>query len=349
MTTEISEAEMREISARMFSRCRKAERTRKRSEAEHLASLSFISGREPLSEAQRQLETELAKPRLKVWTDARRVAVSIPDDEPRMRARARKIGIALGQIDADAGKRGECKGFSAASRRRLFEKMSTIRRAAPVPVFYTLTIPREWYAGPQAAKDAHRAFLKRLFRAHGETAVLWKIEPQEDGTAHFHGLAWMPFLPWQWCAVAWVGAMSGQTLPQDFPRLAGKKGAEAFAAWIERLTVCEVTKKALHAATRVEAIRTWRGAMSYVSKYIGKTVECEGWGRVWGVAGKAQFPAAECEIEVVEYETAYLAISAIRRKLRSWKGWAPWIERARTLIDDRPDKFWSILAKKEGR
>lgn len=354
----MSEEELKEINSRLFSRARKEDAAwkkgmaeRKRSEAELLASLSCISGRVsyPIPQALVEMELENSKPRLKIWGGARRIQVCIPDDTAGMLARHRAWQRSVGQIDEDSGKRGECRGFSAASRRRLFEKMSTISRAAAVPVFYTLTIPREWYSGPQAAKDAHRAFLKRLFRAYDETAVLWKIEPQEDGTAHFHGLAWMQFLPWQWCAVAWVGAMSGQVLPDDYPVIRGKVGAWAFRKWVEKLDVCDVTKKALNAAVRVEQIKTWRGTMSYVSKYIGKVVECEGWGRIWGIAGKKCFPAAECEVEIVEFDTAYLAISAIRRKLRAWRGWEPWIERARTLIDDRPDKFWRILKKKEGR
>lgn len=301
-----------------------------------LASLSVISGESEKNTG----------PTLKIWRGARRVSVSIPDDEPRLRAQARKIGILLGQVDPDAGKRGKITGFSAASRRRLFERLSTVRRDANKPIFYTLTIPRELYSGAKQAKAWHRALWKRIVYRWPLAAGIWKLEPQADGTAHFHALVWgIAFLPWQRLSVAWAEVMSGAKLgePPSWRGVDAGEAAARFRAWADKVSAGAVNK-ALNAATRVEAIRSWRGVMSYAAKYVGKQTEgMEDSGRYWGVVGKAHFPDVECEEIQVEFDCAYRAIRLIRRRLRAVRGWEEWIERARTCICEDPEKWEELI------
>lgn len=279
-------------------------------------------------------------PRVVVHQNARKVRVSLKDDGTAgMQARWR---VARG-----IGKRGECKGFSDASRRNLMDKMNQVRRDAEKPVFITMTLARELGFTAADAKGALRAFSKRLARAFGDVCVLWRLEPQEDGTAHFHLLVWGAggYIPWQWVAVKWAEVCTGEKMG-DPPTLPGKHGAWVFREWVKKSGASEVGKKMCNAGTKVEAIRSFNGVLFYVAKYMAKEWELEHpekWGRVWGIMGERDGVFDTAEIVIVSPETAYKVVTAIRRSIRAKVGWRAFVEKTMKVYTDTPGAVWKII------
>ena len=167
-----------------------------------------------------------------------------------------------------AGLRGNVEGFSNASRRRLMRKIAAIDRETleTPPIFGTLTYPGEWPSDPKQWKRDLDAWGKRLRRRHPNACVIWKLEPQKRGAPHYHLLIFnVPHLDKHWLAQSWYEVVDS--------------GDE----------------RHLRAGTRIESIRTWRGVMSYASKYTAKVVDelPEGWeavGRMWGIIGRDNLP-----------------------------------------------------------
>jgi len=106
------------------------------------------------------------------WTDFKEVG--------KRGSRAPKIG----------GKRGKCKGWTPASRRRLREVLLNYR---PEPgyrqVDMTFTIP-----GPVPTKEEWRALFDR-FRMSVDrmgACMVWRLELQQRGSPHLHCLVGVP-------------------------------------------------------------------------------------------------------------------------------------------------------------
>lgn len=168
--------------------------------------------------------------------------------------------------------RGEIKGYSASSRKR---QLQTVSRAGnAVPVFVTMTYGEKFPDDPSDWKRHLDKFFKRLKRKHPDYSALWRLEPQERGAPHFHLLVYQssgkrPFLPWQWVANSWAEASE------------------------------DVSPEHIAAGTRVEALRSARGAAFYVAKYLAKLPEGEErpeWakvGRHWGIHNRGAFPFAK--------------------------------------------------------
>ena len=102
------------------------------------------------------------------------------------------------------------------------------------------------------------------------------MEPQRRGAPHFHLLLW------------------------------GLRRSAHLLRWVS-LTWYEVVGSGdgrhLQAGTRVEALRSWKGVMSYAAKYSAKMVEelPEGWehvGRWWGIWNRAAAPVWVFEVGV---------------------------------------------------
>jgi len=196
------------------------------------------------------------------------------------------------------GLRGEVKGFSDASRRRLMYLIGGIRRDADLPLFITLTYPN---AFPDAisSKRHLRMFWKRLDRylkslevAYG---LIWKLEPQKRGAPHYHILLWgcslevlSDFVPGAWFDIAGGG---------DEKHLRWHKGE-------------------FENQHCVQQVYSRNGVMRYASKYLGKTFEVEGWqkvGRYWGIINRANIPFGEL---VQEDVTRSKAVEIIRYQRR---------------------------------
>lgn len=134
------------------------------------------------------------------------------------------------------------------------------RQSVARSLFLTLTYPST-FPCPSQAKKHLDTFLKRLFRKYPQAGAVWKLEFQERGAPHFHlEVLGVDFIPAEWVA----------------------------RSWFEICGYGELHPEHLKAGTQVERVRSYRQAMSYVAKYLGKEVKVNlsGLGRVWGRAGQ---------------------------------------------------------------
>lgn len=209
---------------------------------------------------------------------------------PRVHLRSATVRVALGgnvvrlrgpELSGDAARaksarqretpRGTIKEFSRASRRRLLARLQEVdqRRLLYRPLMVTLTYPGDWPASPEVWKSHLRAFTKRLRRRYPDAAIIWRLEAQERGAPHYHLLIFgVRYLPFQWVGDAWATITDGNAA----------------------------------ACARVERVRSWRGVVSYASKYLAKLDgrafragvagdELVEVGRLWGVVNAAGLPA----------------------------------------------------------
>lgn len=171
------------------------------------------------------------------------------------------------------GPRGVVTGFSAGSRLRLLKTLACLRKDT-LPVFVTLTYPAAWPSDPKQWKAHFHAFRNRMARRFPGFGAVWRLEFQKRGAPHWHLLVYG-------CPLA------------ELRRVVGPM-------WYE--VVKSGDPKHLAAGTRVERIRSYRGVMSYASKYMSKTEESSRRaGRLWGYVGKDNLPwAEELGVDVAE-------------------------------------------------
>lgn len=99
--------------------------------------------------------------------------------------------------------RGQCKGFSFGSRRRLLDRLNSVSVAAELPAFVTMTLPDDVFRDnvSEFAKEAKRwldVWVKRLSRVEPNACGFWRIEwkARKSGNyegklfPHFHALIW---------------------------------------------------------------------------------------------------------------------------------------------------------------
>lgn len=194
--------------------------------------------------------------------------------------------------------RGKVEAFSAASRRRLIEMMARLVTKGVRTVFLTLTF--EGSPSPKEAKKSLKRFTAWMRRAHPQASAVWRMEPQQRGAPHFHLICFR--LPW----------IDQKELQERWERC---------------------TKQARSIA-HITLIRSKRGVMAYVSKYIAKrdrsqdstsldspTYQHEGAdesvGRHWGYVNHDGLPFAPLVSFLVEDEQlmryAWWAISKFSR------------------------------------
>src|SRR5215203_5195890 len=200
------------------------------------------------------------------------------------------------------GIRDRVRGFSRASRRNLLRRLASINRSAfrafrGRMIFVTLTYPHEYPEDPELCKNHLKALRKRLQRKFGTFAAFWRLGIQKRGAWHFHLLLF-------------VGPSIGPV---------GELRRFISSSWYE--VTGKVSEGHLHAGTRVETIRRWKQATSYVERYMAKPEEfLEGLdtGRIWGVWNEELLP--------VQWETVQVSlgdafkIRRIYRKLARRKG-----------------------------
>jgi hypothetical protein len=152
------------------------------------------------------------------------------------------------------GTRDKVRGFSRTSRRKLLLRLASINRRAfrafkGRMIFVTLTYPREYPEDPEVCKNHLKALRKRLQREYGTFAAFWRLGIQQRGAWHFHLLLFMG---------ASIGPLS------DLRRFIS-------SSWYE--VTGKVSEGHLRAGTRVEAIKRWKQATSYVERYMAKPEE----------------------------------------------------------------------------
>jgi hypothetical protein len=200
------------------------------------------------------------------------------------------------------GIRDRVRGFSRTSRRNLLRRLASINRGAFRAfkgriIFVTLTYPHECPEDPQLCKRNLKAFRKRLQREFGDCAGFWRLGIQRRGAWHLHLLLF-------------VGPSLGSI---------GELRRFISSSWYE------VTGKAseghLRAGTRVEAVKKWKEATSYIERYMAKPEEFpEGLqtGRIWGIWNEELLPVRWETVEVSLRDA--FRIRRIYRKLASRKG-----------------------------
>jgi hypothetical protein len=200
------------------------------------------------------------------------------------------------------GIRDRVKGFSRASRRNLLLRLASINRRAfrafkGKMIFVTLTYPKQYPEDPELCKRHLKALRKRLQREYKSFAAFWRLGIQGRGAWHFHLLLF-------------VGPSIGSV--DELRRFIS-------SSWYE--VMGKVSEGHLCTGTRVEAVKRWKEATSYVERYMAKPeVFPEGLktGRIWGVWNEDLLPVRWETVEV-SLKDAF-RIRRIYRKLARSKG-----------------------------
>lgn len=241
------------------------------------------------------------------WVGASLVRVKRPSPNGLLRSSAAGVG----------GNRSYVSGFSASSRLRLMRLLATLRRDC-VPIFVTLTYPSIWPTDPKQWKKHLDNFRRQLFRLYPGAALVWKLEAQKRGAPHFHCLLYGVY-----------------------------KIQPGFLTWVSETwyrVVGSGDDKHLKAGTRVEYLRSHRGAMSYAAKYMDKTIDelPEEWGkpgRFWGVCGRGNLPVGE----VVEVPLSWGESVSIQRWLRKLVGLNNRDRHTEIMFVNEPEKLVRLL------
>ena len=200
-------------------------------------------------------------------------------------------GVAMG-----GGKRGQVKGFSASSRRRLLYTIGAIRRDAELPNFVTLTYPDKFPTVEVAKRDL-KVFRQRFDRQYPNAGAIWKLEPQQRGAPHYHLLVWgcntAQLLAWT--VKNWYDIAGNGDLNHLYFHSGMLKGSQP----------C------------VSKVRSFRGVWAYAAKYLGKTFDVAEWGqkwtgRFWGVIRRENIPFGA----LVQVELPYKRVVTLMRYQR---------------------------------
>jgi hypothetical protein len=200
------------------------------------------------------------------------------------------------------GIRDRVRGFSRESRRNLLRRLASINRAAFKAfkgrlISITLTYPHEYPEDPEVCKNHLKALRRRLQRKFGDFAGFWRLGIQKRGAWHFHLLLF-------------VG-----------PSIGSVDELRSFisTSWYE--VTGKISEGHLRTGTRVETVKRWKEATSYVERYMAKSEEFpEGLqtGRIWGVWNEELLPV-QWETVEVNLRDAF-SITRIYRKLAGKKG-----------------------------
>jgi hypothetical protein len=203
------------------------------------------------------------------------------------------------------GIRDRVRGFSRASRRNLLRRLASINRSAFRAfggrlIFVTLTYPRQHPQDPEVCKSHLKALRKRLMRKFGDFTGFWRLGIQHRGAWHFHLLLFVE------PSFGSVGELR-RFISSSWYEVAGK-----------------VSEGHLRAGTRVEAVKRWKEATSYVERYMAKPEAFpEGLqtGRIWGVWNEERLPVRWEKVEISLRDA--FRIRRIYRKLAKRRGSGP--------------------------
>ena len=172
------------------------------------------------------------------------------------------------------GTRDRVRGFSSASCTNLLRRLASINRTAFRAfrgriIFVTLSYPHDYPEDPEVCKNHLKSLRKRLQREYGSFAAFWRLGIQRRGAWHYHLLLF-------------VGSSIGSV---------GELRRFIYSSWYE--VTGKVSEGHLRAGTRVEAVKKWKQATSYVERHMAKPEEFpEGLetGRIWGIWNEEHLP-----------------------------------------------------------
>lgn len=182
------------------------------------------------------------------------------------------------------GLRGNIRGFSRASRKRMIEFMASIRNAGSM-MFLTMTLPDDFPPDdPEAWHADFEAFRHRFQRAYPAYAALWRMELVERKSGTNQGF----IAPHYHMIIFTMRKVTDEQLETDTADF----WAWASNNWFE-IANYEDENHLQHGA-HCTPVRSRKHATSYVSKYVGKlsgdNIEA---GRRWGRIGKLDTSAGE--------------------------------------------------------
>jgi hypothetical protein len=188
------------------------------------------------------------------------------------------------------------KGFSHASRRRFIRMMGKIDRSS-MPLFVTLTFPDEYYENSNNPVDWKRklkAFFMRFRRAYPGGAIIYRQEEQARKSGSYIG----EFFPHFHLLVFNVDDKLIPWVTLNWWEVCGKLSNDHLAA-----------------GTKVERIRSFKGIMYYVSKYMAKPDEGSGLitGRIWGICNISNIPWVKASLVILNEGEAVQLIRYLRR------------------------------------
>src|SRR5215218_664595 len=200
------------------------------------------------------------------------------------------------------GIRDRVRGFSRESRTNLLRRLASINRSAFRAfrgriIFVTLTYPGEYPEDPELCKRHLKALRKRLQREYNSFAAFWRLGIQTRGAWHFHLLLF-------------VGQSVGSI---------GELRSFLSSSWYE--ITGKVSEGHLRTGTRVEAVKKWKQATSYVERYLAKAEEFPKGlptGRIWGIWNEELLPVRWETVQISLWDA--FKIRRIYRKLARRKG-----------------------------
>lgn len=217
---------------------------------------------------------------------------------------ANRITVGSGNPDPPPPpKRGDIRGFSKASRKRLLDKINSVRNLDGA-LFMTLTYPNHFPRHPKVWKIHLANFRKRLERQYPDVGGIWRLELKTRKS----------------------GSNKGLVAPHFHLIVRGVKGSLArtrrwvACAWYE--VVKSGDAKHAQAGTNIEACTNRNHAAWYVAKYVAKvdqelhidaqTGESLWTGRMWGSFGHLY-----CE-EYIRGQISYSRFKFFRSVLAGW-------------------------------
>ncbi len=180
---------------------------------------------------------------------------SVPEEQETYAVRAAVNGCATELVNDSAtkveqvggGLRGRVRGQSRQCRSRLIRRLGAVdQKAYPAThvLFVTLTYHRSWPPTPEGWKRHIEEWKRRVERKHGHLCGVWVKEFQKRGAPHFH-------------LILFLDAPASEELHHTM-----------WEAWHD------IAGNGSHWHMRygfmAETPRTWRGVISYASKYISK-------------------------------------------------------------------------------
>lgn len=217
------------------------------------------------------------------------------------------------------GRRGQVTALSRKSRAQLRRLLASIDRGQVRPnqvLALTLTYPGEFPTDPEVWRRHLKNLKRRLEKAWGKMAVVWKLEPQGRGAAHWHLLV---FEAGRVCRMrqfrSWLSS-----------------------AWYE--VVASGDERHLRAGTTAHRIRSWRHFERYAARYLSKkcspmvnpeTGEVRPVGRWWSIWNRSLLP--------IERRFETLSPAATTRLLRLLRGY--WRSRERRYWRSRERRILS--------
>jgi len=277
--------------------------------------------------------------------------------------------------DSKQTKRGKIHGFSRASRRRMMQLLAKVRLDEALPLFGTTTYPDIFPEEAEKFKRDLQTLIERLKRRFPGIGLIWRLEfkVRKSGVnagkiaPHFHWLLWnVPCMfdfkpePGKWAKISKCrdGTWQETVKFYDGDKIATVvnpvSGQDRFTEWLSRNwydVAGTGDLKHYNAGTNVKVLTSRREVFFYVSKYMGKVEEEEGYacpGRFWGVVNPKNIPMGERKVisctgkqaaQLMRFMRRY--IHAVTQRKYRFNRWSMscmcradfWLERLPQLLD----------------